>query len=515
MSEKQDSTSASLDSTVAGDEPETPAEVFVQPDCDACSETIEGAAHAHSQPDAEAAPDAESPPESKTEPKTESDKESETKSNTAEGKEVQESASECEHAAKSETQQVSQLEAKAIKAPSTLPANLVTSATSITWIAVFFYNGIAGISLPWSITLACVAFWAVASTRRQSNKHAFAAARIGSPEEGRFARYFSKTYLSVSLLMFAWLFAHGFKVTPPVVAQKQFIDIELTSFADYKDNNELTASTEEKDSQRKRSGSTDKVAMTPPVVQPQSRPAERTSQKTEEAGKRSFQSVAPKKITAAPTEMVLKGVQVQSAMISPDADIAAQQQKAETKARLVSLVKLPSGWKSVQADQTFTRQSNISPGVKSQESRAANESMFMEESSPVELFEVVDNEGDANLEIFQAGGRSSGGKGAPSTLQDYLKQLHKRIKRAWSPPNGDPRVAQILFRITKDGKLKQIRLIRSSGNADCDESAMNAISACAPFKGLPADFEADSLDIKYTFNYKVDSLSEVSAARTR
>ena len=139
----------------------------------------------------------------------------------------------------------------------------------------------------------------------------------------------------------------------------------------------------------------------------------------------------------------------------------------------------------------------------------------MEESSPVELFEVVDNEGDAGIEIFQSGGRSSGGKGAPSTLQEYLKQLHKRIKRAWSPPNGDPRVAQILFRITKEGKLKQIRLVRSSGNSDCDESAINAITACAPFKGLPADFAADCLDIKYTFNYKIDSLSEVPAARIR
>jgi TonB family protein len=482
LSEKPDSTNASLDSTVAGEEPELPAEDFTQPG-DGAQENSTVEIISESETAAEAAQNTELPSEETTEAAPYS---------AAEAKQVEKT-----------------------HLPSTLPANLLTSATSITWIAVFVYNGVAGISLPWSITLSCVAFWALATTRRQSQTHAFAAARIGTPEEGRFARYFSKTYLSVSLLLFAWLFAHGFKVTAPVVSQRQFIDIELTSFADFKDNNALTASTEEKDSNRKRSGSTDKISMTPPVVQPDSRAATRTSQKTEEAGKRALQPAAPKKITAAPTEMVLKGVQVQSAVTAMDAEIAAQQQKAETKARLIAQVKLPSGWKSVQADQTYTRQSNISPGVKSEQSRANNESMFMEESSPVELFEVVDNEGDAGLEIFQSGGRSSGGKGAPSTLQDYLKQLHKRIKRAWSPPNGDPRVAQILFRITKDGKLKQIRLIRSSGSSDCDESAMNAIAACAPFKGLPADFAADSLDIKYTFNYKIDSLSEVPAARIR
>ncbi|MBA3993424.1 MAG: hypothetical protein C0469_07845 [Cyanobacteria bacterium DS2.3.42] len=402
-----------------------------------------------------------------------------------------------------------------LKASSTLPANLLTTATSVTWIATLIYHGAAGQSLPWCITLAVVAFWALTATRKQVQKHALAASRIGLSEEGRLTRAISTTYLTVSMLAFAWFSVHGFKPPTPLITQKQFIDIELTSFADFKDNKAFVASTEEKDSQRKRSGSTDKVSMTPPVVQTQSKATDRTSKKTEEAGKRALQAVAPQKLTAAPTEMVLKGVQVQSAVNSQEAAIQAQQQKAQTRARLVSQVKLPSGWKSIQADQTMSTQNNITPGVKSEQSRAANQSMFMEESSPVELFEVVDNEGDAGTEIFQAGGRSTGGKGAPSNLQDYLKLLHKRIKRAWSPPNGDPRVAQILFRIDKSGKLKQIRLVRSSGHSDCDEAAMNAISACAPFKGLPADFPSDCLDIKYTFNYKVDSLSEVSDGKLR
>jgi len=406
-------------------------------------------------------------------------------------------------------------QASAVPAFSALPANLLTTATSVTWIAMLVHHGAAGTSLPWCITLSAVAVWALATTRKQIQKHALAASRIGTIEDGRFARVFSATYLSVSLLMFAWFFAHGFKAPTPIVTQKQFIDIELTSFADFKDNNALVASTEEKDSQRKRSGSTDKVSMTPPAVQPESAPADRNSKETKEAGKRALQAVAPNRQTTAPTEMVLMGAQVQAAINSKNADMQAQQQKPEAKARLVSDIKLPSGWKSVQADKLLAMQTNVSPGVRSKQTRAASESMFMEESSPVELFEMVDNDGDSGTEIFQAGGRSTGGKGAPSTLQDYLKQLHKRIKRAWSPPDGDPRVAQILFRITRDGKLKQIRLLRTSGNPDSDEAAINAITGCAPFKGLPADFPSDSLDVKYTFNYKVDSLSELPGSAAR
>ncbi len=405
--------------------------------------------------------------------------------------------------------------AKDQQAHSTLPANLLTTATSVTWIAMLIYHGAAQHSLPWCITLAAIALWALSTNRKHIPKHAFAASRIGASQEGRLARAFSTTYLCVSLLFFAWFILNGFKMPPPLVTQRQFIDIELTSFADFKDNNELVASTQEKDSQRRRSGSTDKVAMTPPVVQPDSRAAERNSRKTEESGKRALQAVAPQRQTTAPTQMVLKGAQIDTPVNSQDPNLPTRQQKADTRARMISEVKLPTGWKSVQAFQTTARQFNQSPGVRSEQTRSASESMFMEESSPVELHEVVDNEGDKGLEVYQAGGRSTGGKGAPSSLQDYLKLLHKRIKRAWSPPTSDPRVAEILFRITKDGKLKSIKLLRSSGNPDSDEAAMSAITACAPFKDLPQDFSADCLDVKYTFNYKVDSLSEMPDGKVR
>lgn len=451
MSEKLDSTNASPNSTLAGENPETLVEVFAQENSDSSFQFLEPIAPAPKQP----AP------------------------------------------------------------PSTLPANLLTTATSITWIAVLIYHGAAQRTMPWCITLGAIAIWALSTNRRQTPKQAFAASRIGAAQEGRLARAFSRTYLSVSLLFFLWFFLHGFKMPPPLVTQRQFIDIELTSFADFKDNNELVASTQEKDSQRRRSGATDKVAMTPPVVQPDSRAAERNSRKTEESGKRALQAVAPQKQTAAPTEMVLRGVQIDTPINSHDPNLPTKQQKAETRAHTISEVKLPTGWKSVQAFQTTARQFNQSPGVRSQQTRSANESMFMEESSPVELFEMVDNDGDKGLEVFQAGGRSTGGKGAPSTLQEYLKLLHKRIKRAWSPPEGDPRVAQILFRITRDGKLKSIKLLRSSGNPDSDEAAMNAITACAPFKDLPQDLSSDCLDVKYTFNYKVDSLSEIPEGQVR
>ncbi len=191
MSEKADSTNASLDSTDTGSKPEMPAESLEAPSdlpTDSCFQIL--------------------PPFK-----------DETKSKPV-------------HTVAQQT--------------STLPANLLTTATSVAWIALLIYHGAAGSSLPWCITLAAIAVWALATTRSQIQKHALTASRIGMPEEGRLAKAFSTTYLTVSLLMFTWFCLHGFKIPPPLVAQKQFIDIELTSFADFKDNKELVASTEER-----------------------------------------------------------------------------------------------------------------------------------------------------------------------------------------------------------------------------------------------------------------------------
>ena len=112
-------------------------------------------------------------------------------------------------------------------------------------------------------------------------------------------------------------------------------------------------------------------------------------------------------------------------------------------------------------------------------------------------------------ELWQAGGHSKGGTGSPSTLATYLKDLHRRIKRAWVPPVGETRTAQILFRIKRGGNLTSIKLERSSGNTDSDEAAMAAIASCSPFKSLPDDYPGEYLDLEYTFNYTVDRLSEM------
>jgi TonB family protein len=133
----------------------------------------------------------------------------------------------------------------------------------------------------------------------------------------------------------------------------------------------------------------------------------------------------------------------------------------------------------------------------------------MEEVAPPEMMEITENQGDNGNDTYQPGGHSSGGTGKKTQLVNYLKELHRRIKHAWTPPAGEERSAEILFRIRKNGTLASIKLVTSSGDSDADGSAMRAIAACSPFKTLPTDYQAAYLDLQYTFNYKVDELSEV------
>ncbi len=133
----------------------------------------------------------------------------------------------------------------------------------------------------------------------------------------------------------------------------------------------------------------------------------------------------------------------------------------------------------------------------------------IEEVKPPELVEIKENEGDNSNDIWQSGGRSSQGAGSPSSLAEYLKDLHRKLKHYWTPPSGAVHHIKVVFRLAKDGSLLSCRLINSSGNTMADNSALEAIKDAAPFGKLPTDYSQPFLDLAYTFNYTTDELTEI------
>lgn len=108
-------------------------------------------------------------------------------------------------------------------------------------------------------------------------------------------------------------------------------------------------------------------------------------------------------------------------------------------------------------------------------------------------------------------GNPGGGGGAPGidALREpdfgpYMRELQRRIKLNWDPPKGnESKTVILLFKIAKDGRLLSCRVNRSSGLPSADQAALKAVELTAPFRPLPADFKGQSIDIQFTFDYRV------------
>jgi len=96
---------------------------------------------------------------------------------------------------------------------------------------------------------------------------------------------------------------------------------------------------------------------------------------------------------------------------------------------------------------------------------------------------------------------------APELLhRGYMRMLKDRIESIWKYPEDAARRGisgdlYITFYIHKDGKLGEVKLVRTSGHRELDESAMKALRDAEPFWPLPEDFEKDALEIKGHFIY--------------
>ena len=108
-------------------------------------------------------------------------------------------------------------------------------------------------------------------------------------------------------------------------------------------------------------------------------------------------------------------------------------------------------------------------------------------------------------------GNPGGGGGAPGidALREpdfgpYMRELQRRIKLNWDPPKGnESKTVVLLFKIARDGRLLSCRVHKSSGLPSADQAALKAVELTAPFRPLPADFKGQSIDIQFTFDYRV------------
>jgi periplasmic protein TonB len=89
----------------------------------------------------------------------------------------------------------------------------------------------------------------------------------------------------------------------------------------------------------------------------------------------------------------------------------------------------------------------------------------------------------------------------------YRDLLEQRIAQKWRTDEVDARIqtappAIVTFEIARNGSIRDVRVLQSSGNYALDNSARRAVFEASPFPTLPNDFERSSASIEIWFQLK-------------
>ncbi|MBF2051779.1 MAG: TonB family protein [Leptolyngbya sp. IPPAS B-1204] len=100
--------------------------------------------------------------------------------------------------------------------------------------------------------------------------------------------------------------------------------------------------------------------------------------------------------------------------------------------------------------------------------------------------------------------RAAAGSGVDAT-QDaiwgrYLDTLNRTIDQNWQRVAVEAtRRTKIQFRVDRQGQLRDLQIVQSSGDTQADQAALEAIRAAAPFAPLPQNAAEEVLIVNFTF----------------
>ena len=88
----------------------------------------------------------------------------------------------------------------------------------------------------------------------------------------------------------------------------------------------------------------------------------------------------------------------------------------------------------------------------------------------------------------------------------YFLRIKRKIEMTWSYPTSSLQrgeTGQVVLKITlnKKGKLINSEILKSSGYADLDNEAGDAVYQAAPFGPFPSAWTLNKLNVNITFNY--------------
>ncbi len=129
---------------------------------------------------------------------------------------------------------------------------------------------------------------------------------------------------------------------------------------------------------------------------------------------------------------------------------------------------------------------------------------------PLEGPSVLDDDPKTPAETDSSGAENSEGEFEGGNIQTdfatfpypwYITQIRNSLWSEWEKrrPAGNTLTSMISFAIARDGKIKNLKITKSSGDDSFDFSAKSAVINAGPFPPLPMLYEKDELTVTVEF----------------
>lgn len=112
-----------------------------------------------------------------------------------------------------------------------------------------------------------------------------------------------------------------------------------------------------------------------------------------------------------------------------------------------------------------------------------------------------------------AGSDTAGALGGSEVVTDftnfpyqwYIQQVKQSLWSEWEKrrPAGNVLNALVTFAIMRDGQIKRVKVVRSSGDDTFDFAASSAVINAGPFQPLPMLYEKDELTVTVDFRQEI------------
>jgi protein TonB len=115
---------------------------------------------------------------------------------------------------------------------------------------------------------------------------------------------------------------------------------------------------------------------------------------------------------------------------------------------------------------------------------------------------------------FTLAGSAQGGLGFSGPGGDfgsrfpwYVDAVRRRISSNWLQSTVDPSIrwaprVVVTFQVLRDGTIVNLELLRSSGNASVDNSAVRAIRDSSSLERLPSEYQGSHVMVEFWFDFR-------------